>query len=367
MTVLFDYQSQHINYEEWIDLITLCLTPLIAHIIAGVPSPTILQPKQPGWHDRIGLFNPTSIMWRYFAILDRRVRAKSWSALAMAASNAVFWTRQGWDGSEDMIWKSSANCLRQPSKTHIDIISGTAAKTLVIGLQGFSAIYAFLLGIIRPKSYKYADLVSISYVFVPLTIFGLFRLPIAFWLSDDYSFANFNSLNGKSTKMETLSSKRPAAHARSISTESPLEAETSTPSGEGEGETFYPTNSWRGFLVRTIFMGILVLLWGITLFYMTPLNGRIYTTTTLFINVFYFMWLSTAITIMGTYFWQGNSATTIIPCVSTTWYKMYTVFLLLLIIGIMVVAGFETRKTPCGKYTTYPVSHDGKLCPKVST
>jgi hypothetical protein len=284
--------------------------------------------------------------------------------MAMAASNAVFWTRQGWDGSEDMIRKSSANCLRPPSKTHIDIISGTTAKTLIIGVQGFSAISALLMGVIRPKSYKYADLVSISYVFVPLTIFGLFRLPVAFWLSDDYSFADFN---GKSTEMETLSSKRPAAHARSISTESLLEAETSTPPREGEEETFYPTNSWRGFLVRTIFMGILVLLWGVALFYITPWNGRIYTTTNLFINVFYLMWLSTTVIIVGTYFWQGNSATTIIPCVSTTWYKIYTGFLLLLIIGITSVAGLETRKTPCGKYTTYPVSHDGKLCHTLST
>jgi len=201
-----------------------------------------------------------------------------------------------------MIWKSSANCLKQPSKTHIDIISGTAAKTLIIGLQGFSAISALLMGIILPKSDKYADLVSISYVFVPLTIFGLFRLPIAFWLSDDYSFANFNAVNGEITKTETLNYKRSAVHARSISTESLLKAETSTPPRREEEETFHQTNSWRGSLVRTIFMAILLPLWGITLFYLTPLNGRIYTTTNLFINVFYLTWLSITIIIMGTYF-----------------------------------------------------------------
>ncbi len=285
----------------------------------------------------------------------------------MAASNAIFWTKQRWDGSEDMISKSIIYCLRQPSRTHIDIMSGTAAKTLVVGLQGFSAIYALLMGVIRPGSNEYANLVSISYVFVPLTIFGLFRLPIAFWLSEDYSFANFDTLDGKSMEMETLSSKRPVAHARSISAEGLLEVETSNSLGEGEEETFYPVKSWHGFLVRAIFMVMLALLWGITLFYMTPWNGRTYTATNLFINVFYLLWLSTSIIIMGTYFWQENSRTTIIPCISMMWYKMYTGFLLLLIIGIMVVAGLETRKTPCGKYTTYPVSYDRKLCPTPST
>jgi len=152
-----------------------------------------------------------------------------------------------------------------------------------------------------------------------------------------------------------------------MSTEDLPEADTSTPPEEAEDESFYPTNSWRGFLVRTIFMGILALLWVIALLYMIPGNGRRYTATNLFINVFYFIWLSGSIIIMGKYFWQGNSRTTIIPCVSKMWYKIYTGFLLILIIGIMVVAGLETRKTPCGKYTTYPVSYDWKLCPPLST
>ncbi|KAG9245552.1 hypothetical protein BJ878DRAFT_11396 [Calycina marina] len=114
----------------------------------------------------------------------------------LCQSNAVLWMKEGWDGNESMIAKSSAHCLRQPSKIHIIFISGTAAKTVVIWLHVISAINALIMGIVRPTSYKYADLVSISYVFVPMTISGIFRLPIAFCLSDNYSFANFNKLDG---------------------------------------------------------------------------------------------------------------------------------------------------------------------------
>jgi len=38
---------------------------------------------------------------------------------------------------------------------------------------------------------------------------------------------------------------------------------------------------------------------------------------------------------------------------------------LVLVVAIMVVASLETRKTPCGKYTTYPGDHDRKMCPEL--
>jgi hypothetical protein len=363
MTVSFNYQSRQINYQDWLDLITLCLTPLAAHIIAGVPSPSLLQPKKPRWHDRLGLFNPTTILWRYFVISDRRLRARSWNRVIMAASNAMFWTTKGWDGSEGMIRASVAYCERMPSKTYIKILSGTAAKTLIIGVQGLTAVYTLLMGVIHPNHDKYANLVSVRYIFTPLTIFGLLRLPIAFWLSEDYSFGNSKTLNDQSIEMERviMTPKRPD-HARTISTVALLEGDCPSPPREIEEESFHPTNSWRGYLTRAVFLGILISFWGITLFYMTPYNGLIFTATNLFLNLFYLIWLSATIVITGLYILRGKSTTTILPCVSTTWYKLYTGFLIILIVGITVLSALETRKTSCGKYTTYPPSHDAELC-----
>ena len=36
----FQHQSGNIKFTEWIELFTLCLAPLVAHLIAGVPEPS---------------------------------------------------------------------------------------------------------------------------------------------------------------------------------------------------------------------------------------------------------------------------------------------------------------------------------------
>jgi hypothetical protein len=101
-----EYQARSIGFAGWANLFTLCLLPLLAHIFGGVPKPVFLHPKLPRWHEQLWLYNPTSILWRYFAITDRRLRAKLWTASDMAASNAYFWTSQGWNESEKMLDRS---------------------------------------------------------------------------------------------------------------------------------------------------------------------------------------------------------------------------------------------------------------------
>ena len=41
-TVLFSYQSHAIPFPQWFDFFTLCLAPLIAHIVGGFETPTVL-------------------------------------------------------------------------------------------------------------------------------------------------------------------------------------------------------------------------------------------------------------------------------------------------------------------------------------
>ena len=91
--ILFTYQSQGIPFPTWFDQITLCLAPLVAHVAGGVVSPTLLPSSTPPprWSARLPHFNPISIVWRYYIIGDRRLRARSWDQADMAASNAVFW------------------------------------------------------------------------------------------------------------------------------------------------------------------------------------------------------------------------------------------------------------------------------------
>ena len=99
-------------------------------------------------------FNPTSILWRYFVIFDRRVRCLNWTASDMAASNAHFWVGNDWDGSEEMMMRSRRFCIRVPRRSHVDLISGSTVKTLVIMFQGAQALYA--VATIKQTNSQYA-------------------------------------------------------------------------------------------------------------------------------------------------------------------------------------------------------------------
>jgi hypothetical protein len=91
--IIFTYQSQGIPLNTWVELITTCLAPLLVHVAGGVSSitpfssssssssyysndPGALSPLLPSWTVRLPHFNPISIVWRYYAIADRRARAK---------------------------------------------------------------------------------------------------------------------------------------------------------------------------------------------------------------------------------------------------------------------------------------------------
>jgi hypothetical protein len=115
------YQSRTLSLYQWFNIFTLCLTPLAVHIAGGVPSPIILSGTKPHWTNRITLFNPISILWRYYAILDRRIRwSSSWNGTVLAASNAIFWREDHWDGSEEMIGESSHFLPHTPTATRVN-------------------------------------------------------------------------------------------------------------------------------------------------------------------------------------------------------------------------------------------------------
>jgi hypothetical protein len=77
---------------------------------------------------------------------------------------------------------------RIPSRTRISFFSATSAKTLTITLQGVQAIYCLL---VRPLDWGVA--MAIDSIFFPLALLGLLRLPAAIWLTEDYSYADYNT------------------------------------------------------------------------------------------------------------------------------------------------------------------------------
>jgi hypothetical protein len=127
-------------------MLTVCLAPLVTHICFGFAEPVILADRRPRVSDRLVQFNPITIVWRWYAIVNRRIRAKSWDRADMAATNAIFWDGHRWDGSEEMMLKSRAWVTKLPEHTRVNWISSSTLATAAMTLQGVDALLHLIHG-----------------------------------------------------------------------------------------------------------------------------------------------------------------------------------------------------------------------------
>lgn len=327
-------QSQGTDFTDWISLTTLCLAPLIAHLAAGAPQPSYLTSTNPRWHDRICHYIPTSIVWRYAAITDRRIRSSNWDIPSTAAANALFWTPEGWDGSERMATCSLEYCTHLPETTRVDFLSWDMAKTLIITLQGVQAIYD--LGGNASPGGPVRVFPTLDVIFSLLAILGLYRLFAALWLTNHFAYAPHNKTPG------------PAA-TRRLSLDSLLEQ----PEQLASTENYYRSTAYLPSRVfRSMFFGLMLFVWVALLWHTF---GSIIMSTQnfsfLICLILYHFILVPSLVVIGYYFVRGMTTTTIIPCISATWYKIYSVVVIGLMICLVVISSMETRKTPCGVWT----------------
>ncbi|KAI1373491.1 hypothetical protein F4677DRAFT_217380 [Hypoxylon crocopeplum] len=341
------YQSRDITFSEWCSLFTLCLAPLIAHIAAGFPRPSYLHDRLPRWHERIALYNPTSILWRYAAITDRRIRAKAWDKSQMAATNALFWTSRGWDGSEGMIALSSPHCTHLPEHARISVYSSEFLKTVIVTLQGTQAIVALGVSLAGGSSSSdgFVQFMGVDLIFFPLAFIGLVRLFCAFWLTDDFAYL---LPEHRSTLVEAVPmTKRSDSR---VSLDSLLHDVPAEPFSTED--MFLPTSDWRSRVFRAVFLlptiGLLVIC---LLFLIQPGGGKEFTTTALLVALFYLIFLSATLVVCGYYLARGYTSTTI-PCIASRWYVVYTAALIGMGLVTFVIACIETRRTACGKWTS---------------
>lgn len=325
-------QNQGIDFIDWVSLITLGLAPLIAHLAAGAPQPSYLTSTHPRWHDRICHYIPTSIVWRYAAITDRRIRSPGWDVPSVAAANALFWTSQGWNGSEKMASCSIDYCTYLPDTTRLEVLSWDFAKTLITTLQGLQAIYK-LGG--NPSAIGSLD-ATVDIIFSPLAILGLYRLSAALWLTNHFSFAPRN---------EVLA----LGGTRRLSLDSLLEL----PEKSASDAHFYrPTSYFPSRIFRAMFFLLMIALWVMLLFHTFGSFLAAYQSLSyLMCMVLYHLILIPSLFVIGYYFAKGMTTSTIIPCISATWYKIYSITIMSLMLGLFVISTLETRKTPCGTWT----------------
>jgi hypothetical protein len=93
-----------------------------------------------------------------------------------------------------------------------------------------------------------------------------------------------------------------------------------------------------------------------------PGYGQFFTGTLLVLVAFYLVLIIGVMLIVSAHFWIGNTATTVLPNIDATWYKMYTGLLILLALAAMVISGLETRRSSCGIYNTMKLYYDQFGC-----
>ena len=368
--IYFHYQANSISLESWIKLLTICLAPLVTHVVFGSAEPVLLSQNWPRWHDRVTQFSPISIVWRWYAIATRRIRARSWDRADMAASNAIFWTGSKWDGSEEMMTRSRQFIIKLPRRSHVRLVSASTLVTLVMIAQGVGAVIR-MVGVAQEPwwspGYAFPD------IFFPIAILSFSRLPASPWLSGEYCY-DFN-LADRERRTDFTPVRRFTPAGREIAKPEPtaaqfetfaiLDEETPIMPDIGSNPVrsrppftlIAPVRIWNAAFILFVFAvcgpGIYLSVTGLG-----PRPFVLITSSSSFLtSVFYFTLSLCGGCLMVFYIVTGKSSSTVIPCMNSTWYKGLTLLLAVQMLIMFIVTGLETRILNDGTVTTYGLPH----------
>ncbi|KAL2063451.1 hypothetical protein VTL71DRAFT_5256 [Oculimacula yallundae] len=294
-----------------------------------------------------------------------------------------------------MIEESRRYCIKPPESSRTLLVSQSSIKTLIVTLQGVQAI-STLTGNLNGQL-NMAKTLSVSSIFFPLSILGLLRLCAAPWLTDEFVYAEYDERESQClTTPSTRNSIRPeikrkplptsfseASHEEnwylnpetghpkettSIQMRSISSSEVLLSSSVVSGSSFHPTTSWRGRTFRVLFMAPILLLVALCFYYLIPWTPKkdtpwaYHLSATLFLlTLLYLVLITVTLFIFAYYLLRDVQPTTVIPCLVSPWYQIYTLMLTITTVLLVVIAAVETRKAPCGIYTSWPVEYN--VCP----
>lgn len=130
-----------------------------------------------------------------------------------------------------------------------------------------------------------------------------------------------------------------------------------------EDGRFRPTSLfWGSRAIRTLFCSLILVLLVKSVLNVSPRNAPYTSVTAFAIGMSYNFLLAASLVILAYHFVRNSAESTSIPCTSPVWYKIYTVLVMAAMVLLVVLAAIETRKTPCGIYTTFPGYLGGSAC-----
>jgi hypothetical protein len=275
----------------------------------------------------------------------------------MAASNAHFWTGSSWDSSESMMMRSRSFCIYAPSRSYVDMLSGSAATTLIVTLQGAQALYVVISSQFSSEN-SYRFNVSLATMFQPFAILGLLRLPAALWMSDDHAYKYRDTTEAMVVRTRssepTANTSIPMKEQISLLQTDEVASEEGSTGANKPAVRFRPPHGIHGIVTRLFFLLPTMTLAAYSTYSLFPPRPGYSTAAPWFAQVLFFVFfLNTTCFIVIYYFVRGESTTTIIPCLNSIWYKIYSALIFVGMVVIIVLGSIMTRKTTCGQWTTF--------------
>jgi hypothetical protein len=223
----------------------------------------------------------------------------------------------------------------------VTLLSRDTIKTLIITIQGLQAIILLLGSQIDPAAPRFTIFMAVDIIFFPMALFGLLRLCSCLWLTDEFAFAS----------VEDIPAGSPPVMGCSTTSFELLTANPSIP----EPQRFRNPKGWASIAFRIAYILVLLALLCLALSFIVPPSSDyviIYTMTTFVVVLFFITILGFSVIIFIWLMGFKRDTSTVIPCISSIWYKLYTVALIVFGIVVIAIACIETRKTPCGKFTS---------------
>ena len=367
-------QSQNLRVNEWLVQLTLCFAPLAAHVFIGVPTLVNRTGRPIPWHQMIPLYNPITILWRYAMIADRRIQLwERWTAEIMAATNAAFLYAKGcWSSSLADIDQQLAWKLRVPSSTRTAILSISMLGSLIVIFQGLQALYEVTI------TAKHGFMLSqgVGGVFTPLAIVSLFRLIPATWITLDFTFSDEKYYEDDP---DIPSINATGQEGRSEDPSQPIQMQVLSHRMEVDGNNRNKTSKctpiqslfksrvyWASMLFRFGILAVNSAIFVNQCFHITGHHtfGGTQSVSGLLIHFLYHIMTTVMLGLFAYFYMRGRVHDTMIPCINSKWYLIYTIVWYMLAVAVVVVNALEMRRTSCGVYTTYAPSSglDEDLC-----
>lgn len=361
-------------------MITLCLAPLVSHLALGLPRTALMPPEPadngsrpsiksvvPPWTERITLFNPITIVWRYYSIVYFRLRTPSWDAADLAAVNAAFWDTKlrRWDGTHHTLVLSRRYLTTPPESSHVKLVSGSTLATVVLTLQGVQALF-YLVGTAVSTFIGFPD--GLPTTFLPIGLLGLLRLPAAAWISNEWGYACLEKEKNEwrdEVRLRDWKELRYRVGELGVEYTGVGTSETTAKDSEEnqcqltEERRLLDTKSWKCLAYRAWWIFSISGLMAFAINDIARDFKPYYQNTPLSISqllfaILYLELCTGFLLITPAFVLRRDHASTIIPCVQSLWYKLYTGLIMLTALAAVIVASLETVQLPDGSFTTEP-------------